>query len=382
VRLLARHGVMTLVELHQDQWGARYLGEGLPGWMTLDDGIAAGPRQRSPRGYLSNPALAQAFKSFWANRRAPGDVGLMDRWTQVAGAVARALAHEHSLLGYDLMNAPWSGPRWDCGAGDGCPGFQRGALARLWRRTVAQVRAVDPDAITWIEPPSLVPISGPLVLPATGDARRSGLAFQADCGVAGFAAVQPEKRRCGGLTAAAIDRAAAWSQAADRPSLLVGDAATPAGVSRIGLRKIADARMQSWLRWPYANVPARPSDTTPLIWDQRAPATGTNVNTDYLVFAGTPYPRVIAGTPISWSTNRDTTEFKATWTTTLPSGRPAPPDAVSEVWLGRLLYSAGYNLTLTGARVVRRSADWVVLQALPGADRVSVTATSAVPFGP
>ena len=163
VRLLARHGLMTLVVLHQDQWSARYLGSGLPGWMTLDDRLATGPRERAPGGYVTNPALARAFQSFWANRIGPGDVGLEDRWTQIAGAVGRRLAHEHTLAGYDLMNAPWpGGTTWkDCLRG-GCPYFQQVRLARLWRRTVAMVRSVDPDAITWIEPPSLAPIASPL----------------------------------------------------------------------------------------------------------------------------------------------------------------------------------------------------------------------------
>ena len=267
VRLLARHGLLTLIVLHQDQWGARYLGSGLPGWMTRDDDIASGRRQRAPRGYVTNPALARAFQSFWANRSAARDVGLMDRWTQIAGAVARALAHQRTLVGYDLMNAPWPGPRWASCVLDGCPGFQQGALARLWRRTVAQVRAVDPDAITWIEPPALAPVLGPLLLPATGDQRRSGLAFQADCGLAAVASPSAATSSCGALQATALDRAAAWSQAAGRPALLVGDAAARRGATVAGLRRLADSRMQSWLRWPYANVPARPGDQPAIVKD-------------------------------------------------------------------------------------------------------------------
>ena len=66
--------------------------------MTLDDGIARGPaRARRPRGYLTNPALAPRVPELLGQpRRRRRDVGLMDRWTQIAGAVARALAHEHS----------------------------------------------------------------------------------------------------------------------------------------------------------------------------------------------------------------------------------------------------------------------------------------------
>ena len=74
----------------------------------------------------------------------------------------------------------------------------RRRCARLWRRTVAQVRSVDADAITWIEPPALAPVLAPLLLPATGDRRRSGLAFQADCELAALVSPrQPPPGRAG-----------------------------------------------------------------------------------------------------------------------------------------------------------------------------------------
>ena len=380
VRLLARHGLMTLVVLHQEQWGARYLGSGLPGWMTLDDHLATGPRLRPPDGYLTNPALARAFQSFWANRSGPGDVGLEDRWTQIAGAVARRLAHEHSLAGYDLMNAPWpGGTTWKDCVRDGCRGFQRVRLAKLWRRSVAMVRSVDPDAITWIEPPALVPIAGPLLLPATGDRRRSGLAFQADCGLAAAASPAAASRPCGALQASALDQAAAWSAEAARPALLTGGAVLRRGATVVGLRRLADARMLSWLRWSYAGVPATPGDPPGIVRDLARPARGANVDEARLSALDAPHPRLVAGTPAGWSVSSATGVFRVAWSTRLPSGSPAADGALSEIWLGRRAYPAGYRLTVTVARVVLRTADRVVVRALPGAARVTVSAAPASP---
>ena len=71
--------------------------------------------------------------------------------------------------------------------------------------------------------------------------------------------------------------------------------------------------------------------------------------------------------------------FRAAWSTALPSGRPAADGAVSEVWLGRRHFPSGYRLTVTGATVVRRTADRVVLRALPGAARVTFSATPTAP---
>jgi len=380
VRLLARHGLMTLVVLHQDQWGPRYLGSGLPGWMTLDDRVPSGPRLRAPGGYLTNPALARAFQSFWANRLGPADVGLEDRWTQIAGAVARRLAHEHTLAGYDLMNAPWpGGATWKDCLRDGCGAFQRVRLAGLWRRSVAMVRSVDPDAITWIEPPSLAPIAAPLLLPATGDPRRSGLAFQADCGLAAAASPAAAARPCGALQAGALDRAAAWSTAAARPALLTGGAALRRGATVDGLRRLADARMLSWLRWSYAAVPAAPRDQPGIVRDLARPARGDNVDEQRLSALDAPHPRLVAGTPEGWSLSAATGEFSAAWSTVLPTGLPAAEGALSEVWLGRRHFPAGYRLTLTGATVVLRTADRVAVRALPGATRVTFTAAPAPP---
>jgi endoglycosylceramidase len=375
VRLLARHGLMTLVDLYQDQWGPRFLGSGLPGWMTFDDGLASAPRLRPPGGYVTDAGLVRAFDSFWANRTAADAVGLTDRWTQIAGAVARRLAHLRSLAGYDLMNAPWPGSSWRACVTGGCPGFQRGRLARLWRRSVAIVRAVDADAITWIEPPSLAPAVAPLLLPATGDRRRSGLAFQVDCGLAEVAGPAAS---CGTLQRAGLDRAQAWSQAAQRPALVTGRATVPRGTTIAGLRRIADARMTSWLRWSYANVPATPGDAPAIVRDLARPATGANVDEARLAALDAPHPRLVAGTPIGWTLSHAGV-FTASWTTMLPSGVPAPPDAVSDVWLGRRTFPAGFHLTLSGARVVRRTADSIVVQATPGALRVVVR---AAPDGP
>ena len=108
------------------------------------------------------------------------------------------------------------------------------------------------------------------------------------------------------------------------------------------------------------------------------PATGDNVDDARLGALDAPYPRLIAGTPTGWSLDRATGVFTAAWTTTLPSGATAAATALSELWLGRRVYPGGYELTLTGARAVRRTPDRLVVRALPGATRVTVVATPVV----
>jgi endoglycosylceramidase len=129
----------------------------------------------------------------------------------------------------------------------------------------------------------------------------------------------------------------------------------------------------------YANVPVRPGDPPAIVRDQSLPASGDNVDEARLGALDAPHPRVVAGTPTGWSLDAVTGVFTAEWSTTLPSGRPAGEEAVSEVWLGRRRYSGGYHLTLTGARIVTRTADRIVVRALPGAAQVSVVATPVPP---
>jgi endoglycosylceramidase len=42
-RILARRGIFSLVDFHQDLYNERFGGEGWPGWATLDDGLPAEP---------------------------------------------------------------------------------------------------------------------------------------------------------------------------------------------------------------------------------------------------------------------------------------------------------------------------------------------------
>ena len=78
VRLLARHGIWSIIDLHQDAWGPTLAAppgeavppgqepafgwDGAPGWATLDEGAPrctiAGIRELSP-------AVRGAFAAFW-----------------------------------------------------------------------------------------------------------------------------------------------------------------------------------------------------------------------------------------------------------------------------------------------------------------------------
>lgn len=70
VDTLSRHGVTTLLGMHQDMYNERFQGEFAPDWTVLDAGIPAWPQVGFPGNQVIQPALMRADDHFLEN--APG----------------------------------------------------------------------------------------------------------------------------------------------------------------------------------------------------------------------------------------------------------------------------------------------------------------------
>ncbi len=108
VDLLEAHGLLVLIDLHQDGWGPAVDGNGFPDWMTLTHG-ATNTHTQFPLYYVTNPAIQAAFDSFWGNEPGPENVNLQDRVGAMFSAWAESLGDNPGELGSDLLNAPWPG---------------------------------------------------------------------------------------------------------------------------------------------------------------------------------------------------------------------------------------------------------------------------------
>ena len=340
------------------------VGRALPrvGAARLDDArrrrARPGPRLRAPDGYLTNPALARAFQSFWANRLGPADVGLEDRWTQIAGAVARRLAHEHTLAGYDLMNAPWpGGTTWkDC-----LQRRLRCVPARAPRAAVAPQRRDGPLRRSGRDH---------LDRAAVARADRRAAAAARDRGSAAVGPRLPGRLRARGGGVARGRRASLRGAAGGRP----GSRGGLVGRARRGRRCSPAARRSAGARpWTAcagsptraccpgcagATRTCRPAPRGPARHPARPRAArrrGDNVDEARLRALDAPHPRLVAGTPEGWSLSAATGEFRATWSTLLPNGLPAADGALSEVWLGPPPLPGG--LPADAHRRERRAAD-------------------------
>jgi endoglycosylceramidase len=147
VRLLARRNVYTLIDFHQDAWGATLAArpdevcnpplepafgwDGAPGWATFDGGAAHCFTLAREVG----SAVLASFSAFFSNTPGPGGVGIRDRYASMVGHVAARFAGVKSVIGYDLMNEP-----------NAFSPAQVTSLAALYADSAAAIRAAEAGA--------------------------------------------------------------------------------------------------------------------------------------------------------------------------------------------------------------------------------------------
>jgi len=117
VSMLAKRGIYTLMDLHQDAWGASLAAppgttcaegqaaqgwDGAPAWATFDDG-----ESRCGSGHRElMPAVRAAWVNFLLNREGPGGIGIQTRYVHMFAHLVKRFARESSVAGYDIINEP------------------------------------------------------------------------------------------------------------------------------------------------------------------------------------------------------------------------------------------------------------------------------------
>ncbi len=148
VETLAARGIYTIIDLHQDAWGATLaarpdeicrtgtepaLGwDGAPGWATLDDDQ---PRCTSLGLRETSPAVRSAWISLWRNDVGPGEVGIRTRYARMVGYIAGRFASNPAVAGYDIMNEP-----------NAFDASELVGLAALYEETLQEIRAAEQGA--------------------------------------------------------------------------------------------------------------------------------------------------------------------------------------------------------------------------------------------
>jgi endoglycosylceramidase len=370
-KTLARHGVFSLIDFHQDLFNEKFQGEGWPDWQVQDDGLA-NPQNGFPYNYLTNPALNRAFDHFWANDTV-GGVKLQDEYAAAWKHVARRFSGANRVLGYDILNEPWPGSEWEtCAQPEGCPAFDAGPLAAMTRKSTRAIRKVDRRHVVWQEPNVLFNFGAQSHLPKIG--RNSGLSFHDYC----LTASAPD---CPTMEALPFDNADAEAAATDRALMLTEFGATDdlADIGRIvGL---ADDHMVSWQYWHYCACDD-PTTSGPgvqaVVIDASKPPRGKNVKWRKLKVLDRPYPQAVAGTPTAYGYDPETNTFDLEYSTKAPDGGRIPAHLATIVYVPRSHYLDGYDVHADGARVTSApDARYLKLRRRPGSQHVTLTLSPA-----
>ena len=155
VRLFASRGIYTILDLHQDAWGPSLAArpdegcmppeepafgwDGAPAWATL-----GGDAKRCATLAIRelSPAVVASFAAFFDDAPGPGDIGIRARYVAMLAEVARVLAGEPGVAGYDLMNEP-----------NAFADVDLAAMADLYADAIVAIRAAESQAGS---PPRLV----------------------------------------------------------------------------------------------------------------------------------------------------------------------------------------------------------------------------------
>jgi endoglycosylceramidase len=385
--ILARHGIFSQLDFHQDMYNERFQGEGWPDWAVQDDGLPNQPQLGFPGNYFGMPALLAAFDHFWANDPGPGGVGLQDRYAAAWGHVAERFRAARHTVGFDLLNEPWPGTPWlTCLTLAGCPAFDTGAMGPFYKRVFDRIRAADPQKLIWYEPNVLFNFGADTSVPALGD-RAAGFSFHWYC-TPGIAAPPYNLASCDDQDEHVLSNADTRAQATGDALMLSEFGATDDLAAIRSVVEHADRHMVSWEYWHYCAC-ADPTTSGPgvqaVVVDPSQPPSGTNVKQAKLAVLSEPYPQLIAGTPRTYRFDPGTGIFRFSYSTKGPAGKKfsrrlrrrskrALKARQTEIFLGGIHYPKGYRASVDGGAILSKpKAKRLRLIACPGRRNVSVT---------
>jgi endoglycosylceramidase len=385
--ILAKHGIFSQLDFHQDMYNERFQGEGWPDWAVQDDGLPNQPQLGFPANYFAMPALLRAYDHFWANDPGPGGIGLQDRYAAAWQHVAARFIKARHTLGLDLMNEPWPGTPWtSCLMASGCPDFDRNAMGSFYRLVIDHIRAVERQKLIWYEPNVLFNFTADTNLPDFGD-RAAGFSFHVYC-TQGLAPPPYSGANCETLDEVVFSNADKRANATGDALLLSEFGATDDLATIRRNVQLADRHMVSWQYWHYcecADPTTTGSGVQAIVVDPAQPPVGSNVKEAKLDVLSQPYPQLVAGTPSGWEFDPATRVFRLTYSTKGPGGKrfarrarkrskKALRKRQTEIFLGRDRYPKGYKTSVRGGAITsKRKSGLLKVVACPGRKTVRVT---------
>jgi len=358
---LAIRNVHVVIDSHQDMYSSVFYGDGFPTWAVHDDGITLVANQGFPLNYFT-PAVERTFTNFWAD-----DQGVLDAYDQQLAAVARRFSHDPMLLGYDLINEPFSGEdEATCASAAGCADWDATVLSPAEGSMARAVRTATSSQLVFYEPQIFANWGTPNGVTADPTTGPNGVSFHDQCTARAYyqithdraGALAMEAAICPGQNATVMANALAAS-ARDGGLPLMTEVAAATDDDYGGLEcilELADRNMIGWtygLSWRSGEL--RHLDPTKQAVLSRA------------------YPQAIAGNPTSYSFDPRTGDFSLGYATAAGvTGRTVIYLPVAQQ------YPNGYTVSVSGAHVVSApGAGTLLLQNVKGIHPVTVTVTPA-----
>jgi endoglycosylceramidase len=365
VRTLAEHGILSLLDFHQDMYNERFQGEGAPDWAVQDDGLS-NPRNGFPINYASNLALQRALDHFWSNSPGPGGVGLQDRYAAAWRRVARRFRSVPGVAGYELLNEPSAGAQFvSCLGSSGCPAFDA-QLTAFNRRVAKAIRTVDRQTLIFYEPDVGFDFG---VATHVSALRRgpAGFSFHDYCLAASSNGCPSEPR--------GFANALGYVARSHEALILTEFGSNPFRADLTGMVSLADRNMVPWIEWAYCPC-HDPTGATPdpLVIDPARPPSGSNIGSFAMSVLVEPFPNVIAGTPRYWAYDSQTKTFQLRYSTARANGKGRfRAGAITEIAAPAFIYGRRYAVQVQGGALVsRRGARILRVAACSGARKISV----------
>ena len=217
-------------------------------------------------------------------------------WRRVAARFARA----PRMAGYDILNEPWPGSAWpSCANTEGCPpgGFDSTALTAFHNRVIAAIRKADRRHTVYYEPNLQFDV-GAATTHGKVDDPNVGFSFHNYClGAAPGLPHAPDPAEiCKDQGERRVFQNAEDHVEETGATLLMtefGDVQDATIHRRV--TELADEFMTGWTVWGWFRAAGQ------IKQDPAKPPTRDNLNMEVLRAVVRPYPRIVAGTPKSFS---------------------------------------------------------------------------------
>ncbi len=360
VNTLASQHIYVLLDWHQDDYGrffndkgTSFRADGMPSWMTITNG-KQNKQTNFPFDYINDPALQQAFQSFWDNSKIKNGLAIQQYYFEMLQAVAQRVVNNPWVLGYEILNEPWPGNTWQqCLVGkDACPSLDKTELDPFYAKAIAAIRKVDPSHLIFMEPFVLFNFGTPTSVAIPTGAKNVGLSFhqytQSQIGVDNV-----------------FSNALKWAQTHNGPLLNTEFSSINDNATTIGMETSAGNNfLMSWTYWVFnnCNIACSPAAGTNVLLNSQNPPKGANIDTPVVNQLVQPYPLVTAGTPESLTYDAATHVLNYQWSSakTASNGNFAN-GAATTILTPKLDFPSGYSVTAVGAKVISNACSTILI---------------------